>query len=74
MIASPQINLHLTDAVSDNTTDIVFQHDRLHVLASTVKRNNIYQIISYCLTELSSKWNIEEKKLDQNLFLTTLQT
>ncbi|CAF4552475.1 unnamed protein product, partial [Rotaria sp. Silwood2] len=63
---SPQINLHLTDEVNHNRSDIVFQHDCLYVLASTEKQN-IHQVLSYCLTEYSSQWNIEENNFDQKL-------
>ncbi|CAF0987272.1 unnamed protein product, partial [Rotaria sordida] len=72
VIGSPQINLHLTDEVIDNKTNVVFQHDCLYVPASIEKENNIHQIISYCLTEWSSKWNIEENNLDQKFTFNQL--
>ncbi|CAF1022186.1 unnamed protein product [Rotaria sp. Silwood1] len=72
VIASPQINLHLTDEISNNTNDVVFQHDCLHVLASTEKQKNIHQIVSYCLTEWLSELNIEENNLDQKFTFNQL--
>ncbi len=49
--ALSQINLDLTDWVSD----IVFEHVCLHVAAKIEKESDPYQIISYCIGELSSE-------------------
>ncbi|CAF4082700.1 unnamed protein product, partial [Rotaria sordida] len=59
-------------SVNDNKTDIVFQHNCLYVPTFTGKENNIHQIISYCLTEWSSKWIIEENNLDQKFTFNQL--
>ena len=64
-VGSPQLNLHFTDSVSDEKSDLVFEHDCLNVAASIKKENDPHQMISYCLTEFPSKWNVEENNLDQ---------
>jgi hypothetical protein len=59
VIASPQINLHLTNWENDNRDDIILQHDCLYVTHSTETPLS-HQIISYCLSESSlSNWIIE---------------
>ncbi len=72
VICSPQINLHLTDWVSDNRNNVVFQHDCLHVAASIEKEMDPYQIISYCLNENLLKWDIHENNLDQKFTFAQL--
>ncbi|CAF2697935.1 unnamed protein product [Rotaria sp. Silwood2] len=57
-IGSPQINLHLTDWISESVSDVVMQHNCLNVVASIEKENDPRQVISYCLSEWPSKWNI----------------
>ncbi len=61
--ALSQIDLDLTDWVSD----IVFEHDCLHVAAKIEKESDPYQIISYRIGELSSQWNIDQNNRDQKL-------
>jgi hypothetical protein len=53
-----QIILDRTDWVSD----IVFEDDCLHVAAKIEKENDPYQIVSYCMSEWSSQWNISTSK------------
>jgi len=64
--------MDLTDRVSDNQNDVGFQHDCLHVAASIKKETDPYQIISYCLTEWPSTWNIQEDKLEQKFTFAQL--
>ncbi|CAF5007954.1 unnamed protein product, partial [Rotaria sp. Silwood1] len=56
IIAFPQINLDLTDWTNDDESNIVLQHDCLHVAAWIEEENDPYQIISYCMSEWPSKW------------------
>ena len=72
VICLPQINFHLTDWISDNTSDVVFQHDCLYVAASIEEETDSYQIIAYCLTNISSKWYIQENTLSQKLTFAEL--
>ena len=58
MICSLQINMDITDCI--------------HVTASMKKETDPYQIISYCLTESSSKWNIEENNFHQKFTFAEL--
>ena len=69
---SPQINLHLTDRVSNNKTDVSFQHDCLYVAAFTEKKSKVHQIVSYCLTEWLPKWNFTKNNLDQHFTFAQL--
>jgi hypothetical protein len=57
--SSPQINLDLTDSIYGHENDIDLQHDCLHVAASIEKGNDPRQVISYCMSELPSKWDIQ---------------
>ena len=65
IVGSPQLNVHFTDPVSNEKSDVVFEHDCLHVAALIKKENDPRQMISYCLTEFPSKWNIQENNLGQ---------
>jgi hypothetical protein len=57
---TPQINLLYTDGVSESEGDNIFQHDCLRLLASIETASDDYQIISYCMSESSSKFNVEK--------------
>ncbi|CAF1685370.1 unnamed protein product [Adineta ricciae] len=57
-----QINLDLTERLNNNT----FQHDCLHVLTSMDNKAYTPQIISYCMSEWPSKWNIQKNNFHQN--------
>ena len=61
VVASPQINLDLTDWV-DKKTDL--PHDCLHV-AVAIKSDNVQEIISYCMNEWPSKWQMINNHFDQ---------
>ncbi|CAF4581754.1 unnamed protein product, partial [Rotaria sp. Silwood2] len=65
IIASVQINLYLTDWVSDKESDVIFHHNCLYVVATIEKENNVHQIISYCMSESPTQWNMEENNFDQ---------
>jgi hypothetical protein len=47
--APPQINLDLTDWVSES--DTILQHDCPHVVASIKNESDPRQIMSYCMSE-----------------------
>ncbi|CAF0995427.1 unnamed protein product [Rotaria sp. Silwood1] len=72
IVAFPQINLDLTDGINDNESNIVLQHNCLHVAAWIDEENDPYQIISYCMSEWSSKWNIRTTYQDQNFTFAEL--
>lgn len=67
VICSPRMNMDLTDWTNDKPTDVILQRDCLHVAVSIKRKIDPYQIISYCLTEWPSNWNITENSLDQKL-------
>jgi hypothetical protein len=64
-----QINLHLTSWTSEDEN---LQHDCLHVAASIEKETDPRQIISYCMSEWPSKFNIKENNIDQKLTFAEL--
>ncbi|CAF1464938.1 unnamed protein product, partial [Adineta steineri] len=69
-----QINLHLTDWTSNTETNVDLQHDCLHVPTHLIEDNIQYhQVISYCMGEWPSKWNIEENSFDQNYSFSQLK-
>ncbi|CAF0936396.1 unnamed protein product [Rotaria sp. Silwood1] len=72
IIAFPQINLDLTDWTNDNESNIVLQHDCLHVAAWIEEENDPYQIISYCMSEWPSKWKFQKNNQDQNFTFVVL--
>jgi hypothetical protein len=60
IVAAPQINLYYTDWVSESESDHNgLQHDCLRVIASIKEAKVNHQIVSYCMSELPSKFNIE---------------
>jgi hypothetical protein len=61
VIASPQINLDLTDW-TDQDQNIVLQHNCLHV-ATSIGEFRSREIISYCMDESPSKWEIDQNTL-----------
>ncbi|UJR07220.1 hypothetical protein I4U23_011508 [Adineta vaga] len=70
--ARSQINLDLTDKSDNIEDDVVWQHDCLHKVANVEHPKEPIQIISYCLNESPSKWNIQENHLDQNFTFSKL--
>ncbi|CAF1391740.1 unnamed protein product [Adineta steineri] len=61
-----QINLDLTDWTSNIESNSSLQHDCLHVAAWVDdEETDPYQIISYCMSEWPSQWNIEKNNQDQ---------
>ncbi|CAF1485362.1 unnamed protein product [Adineta steineri] len=65
MLSSPfQINLDLTEQVNDNESNFVIQHDCLHIPAKFMDLD-IREIISYCMSEWPSQWNIRTNNLDK---------
>ncbi len=59
IFVTPQLNLYYTDSVSSPEKENEFQHDCLRADVYMNNNNNIREIISYCMSELSSKFNIE---------------
>ncbi|CAF4269870.1 unnamed protein product, partial [Adineta steineri] len=72
IVTQPNINLYHTDWVNNNKNDIVFPHDCLHVISSLKKETDPYQVVSCCLSELPSKWNIQENTIDQKFTFAEL--
>ncbi|CAF3921450.1 unnamed protein product [Rotaria sp. Silwood2] len=72
VITLPQINLDLTDWISVSESNTVLQHDCLHVFAPTKFSFPPQQIISYCMSEWPSKWNIRENNFDQSFTFAEL--
>ncbi len=68
--AIPRINLYYTDRLSGNDNEL--QHDCLQSVASLEEANFSRQIISYCMSESSSKFDIEKNDLFPNLTFTEL--
>ncbi|CAF1467257.1 unnamed protein product, partial [Adineta steineri] len=69
-----QINLHLTDWTNYDEINVDLQHDCLHVPTHLIEDNIQYhQVISYCMGERPSKWNIEENSFDQNYSFSQLK-
>ncbi len=64
-----QINLDQTDVVSPSDA---LQHDCLQVATRLIARFKHYQIISYCMSESPSKWNIKINPYDQNFTFAEL--
>jgi hypothetical protein len=60
IIAKPQINLYYTDEVSES--DYALQHNCLRIPLNEEGREDVRQIMSYCMSELPSKFNIEKNE------------
>ena len=66
LIAIPiEINLDLTEWTNMNENNNDSQHDCLHIASSIESDKYPHQIISYCMGEWPSKWNISENNYDQ---------
>ncbi|CAF4588473.1 unnamed protein product [Rotaria sp. Silwood2] len=63
IFATPQINLHYTEWLSENESNNVLQHDCIRVPASIDEANIKHEIISYCMNDLPSKFHIENKDI-----------
>jgi hypothetical protein len=63
-VTSIRINLDLTDVVDNNESNSVIQHDCLHIPAWE-NQHNIRELISYCMNEWSSKWNITKNSVGE---------
>ncbi|CAF4126864.1 unnamed protein product, partial [Adineta steineri] len=62
----PQTNLDLTHWISNIESNSSLQHDCLHVAAWIEnEESDPYQIISYCMSEWPSQWNIKTNNQDQ---------
>ena len=64
-----QINFHLTNWTQEDEN---VQHDCLHVPADIKRNLNDLQIISYCMGEFPSKFQIKENHIDQKLTFAQL--
>ena len=62
---TPHFNLHHTDWLNENEISKHLQHDCLYVPAYTEESTESYETISYCLTEWSSEWNINENEFQE---------
>ncbi|CAF1072838.1 unnamed protein product [Adineta ricciae] len=68
----PQINLERTDWTYDIEKYNNLQHDCLLVASTTEFVFNARQVIAYCLTESSPKWNIRPNTVNQNVTFAEL--
>jgi len=57
IICIPQLNLYYTDGISES--DNVLQHNCLRTVVTEDQEADYREIMSYCMSELSSKFNIE---------------
>jgi len=57
VLAALQFNLHLTEWNNTDENDIIVQHDCLRI--DVWENIDNYEIISYCMSNWSSEWNIE---------------
>lgn len=55
VMAWPQINLHLTDALRRRDEDTASPHDCLHTAAWMSKDNDAFVIVSYCVDQRSPR-------------------
>ncbi len=60
IVGTPQINVHYTNGGDENESNNGFRHDCLRVIANIDEVNVNHQIISYCLSEVSSKFNFSK--------------
>jgi hypothetical protein len=60
-----QLNLYLTDLVTNDENRDDLQHDCLYDVAAIQRDRNTGQIISYCMGEWPTKWKIEDNHFDQ---------
>ncbi len=68
-----QINLYLTDRVSNKENNNGLLHDCLYAAAHPpIKDREPYQIIPYCMGEWKSRWDIQENNIDQKFTFTEL--
>jgi hypothetical protein len=58
-----QINLHLTNWIQEDENS---QHDCLYVPVYIERDSNNLQVLSYCMGELVSKFQIKQNNIDQN--------
>ncbi|CAF4848680.1 unnamed protein product [Rotaria sp. Silwood1] len=63
IIATPQINLHFTDLINENESSDVLQHNCLRVAAFMGTSRLDREIITYCMNDLPSKFDIENDNI-----------
>ena len=64
IITFPQINFHLTDPTSDDDVE----HDCLKINISPFNEISVEEVLSFCLTQSMSKWNIQLHHFEQQKF------
>jgi hypothetical protein len=62
------LNLYYTDWISDsqNENDTALQHNCLHVPINTYFISNNHEVVTYCLSELPSKFNVTSNSYFSN--------
>jgi hypothetical protein len=70
IVAVPQLNLHYTDWISESDND--FQHNCLRIDFSNDMNMMESEMIFYCLSELPSKFKIENNDLVSNFTFSEL--
>ena len=58
VLVTPQLNLYYTDSVSTPEKEKELQHDCLRADVYMNDKKDIREIISYCMSELSSKFHV----------------
>ena len=66
MVASLQLNLHLTDTISATKNMTALPHDCFHVRAQMKTVNDHYQVISYCMGERPAEWQGQHSGIHTN--------
>lgn len=67
LVVTPQLNLYYTDSVSTSEKENQLQHDCLRTPFFVSDDTVSYEMISYCMSELSSKFHIEAFDFDGKL-------
>jgi hypothetical protein len=72
LVASFQINLDLTDTSNEHKGNSALQHNCLHVAAPVDKKDDPREIVSYCMSEWPSTWNIRMENVARTISFAEL--
>ncbi len=72
-IDSSQFNLHYTDWISDTCSEVACRQTCLYNAALKNSADKSRQIISYCLNEWPSRWNIKTNNRDRHFTFAELR-
>jgi hypothetical protein len=71
IIGTPQLNLYYTNGIDESDNE--FQHNCLHIFIIEKQELNSHRIVSYCMGELPSKFNVENNDLFSKLTFNELE-